>query len=89
LWPVTPSVANAGQLVRAHLSPFRGAELVVLAQPDRVGQALVATDDSRFFQTPGIDPVSVVRAGLAALTGSGDTGAATLEQQLAKNLYFP
>jgi membrane peptidoglycan carboxypeptidase len=38
---------------------------------------------------PGIDPISVVRAGLASLTGSGDTGAATLEQQLAKNLYFP
>lgn len=31
----------------------------------------------------------MVRTGLAALTGSGDTGSATLEQQLAKNLYFP
>ena len=89
LWPVTPSVANAGQLVRAHLSALRSAELVALPQPDRVGQALIATEDSRFFQTPGIDPVSAVRAGLATLTGSGDTGAATLEQQLAKNLYFP
>jgi penicillin-binding protein 1A len=62
---------------------------VVLPQPDRVGQALIATEDSRFWQTPGIDPVSTLRAGLATVTGNIDTGAATVEQQLAKNLYFP
>jgi membrane peptidoglycan carboxypeptidase len=89
LWPLTPSVADAGQLVRAHLSASHSAQLAALPQPDRVASALIATEDSRFSQTPGIDPVSVVRAGLATLTGSGDTGAATLEQQLAKNLYFP
>jgi membrane peptidoglycan carboxypeptidase len=89
LWPLTPSVAGAEQLVRERLAAHRAPELAALPRPDRVGQALIATEDSRFFRTPGIDPISVVRAGIAALTGSGDTGAATLEQQLAKNLYFP
>lgn len=89
LWRLTPSVTDAGQVVRAHLSAFNSPELVVLPKPDRVGQALIATEDSRFYQTPGIDPVSTLRAGLAAVTGNSDTGAATLEQQLAKNLYFP
>ncbi len=89
LWPLTPAVAGAGQLVRAHLGAFDSSELVALPQPDRVGQALIATEDSRFAQTPGIDPISTLRAGLATLTGNIDTGAATLEQQLAKNLYFP
>ena len=89
LWPLTPSVESAGYLVRAHLRTQHSQELTVLPRPDRVAQALVATEDSRFHQMPGIDPISVVRAGLATLTGSGDTGAATLEQQLAKNLYFP
>jgi membrane peptidoglycan carboxypeptidase len=89
LWPLTPGVANADQLVRTHLNAFHSADLIVLPRPDRMAQALIATEDSRFFQTPGIDPVSVVRAGLGTVTGSGDTGAATLEQQLAKNLYFP
>jgi membrane peptidoglycan carboxypeptidase len=89
LWPLTPSVDGAGRLVRAQLAIHHDAELVVLPSPDRVGQALIATEDSRFFWTPGIDPVSVLRMGLAAVTGSSDTGAATLEQQLAKNLYFP
>ena len=89
LWRLTPSVAGAGQLVRAHLSAFDSPELVALPKPDRVGQALIATEDSRFSQTPGIDPVSTLRASLAVMTGNIDTGAATLEQQLAKNLYFP
>jgi hypothetical protein len=75
--------------VRARLAIRLSADLAALPSPDRVGQALVATEDSRFFSTPGIDPVSAVRAGLATLTGSNDTGAATLEQQLAKNLYYP
>jgi membrane peptidoglycan carboxypeptidase len=89
LWPLTPSVAGAGRLVRAQLALHHSAELVALPSPDRVGQALIATEDSRFSSNPGIDPVSVLRAGLAALTGSSDTGAATGEQQLAKNLYYP
>jgi len=89
LWPLTPGVAQAGQLIRAHLAALHSPELVALPVPDRVGQALIATEDSRFFQTPGVDPISAVRAGLATVTGSGDTGGATLEQQLAKNLYFP
>ena len=89
LWPLTPSVANASELVQTHLSSVHSSELLTLPQPDRVAQALIATEDSRFAQTPGIDPVSAARAGLATLTGNVDTGAATLEQQLAKNLYFP
>jgi membrane peptidoglycan carboxypeptidase len=89
LWPLTPSVAGAGQLVGGQLAIHHSVQLAALPSPDRVGRALIATEDSRFFASPGIDPVSVVRAGLAALTGSSDTGAATLEQQLAKNLYYP
>jgi len=89
LWPLTPSVDSAGYLVRARLRTQHSPELTALPRPDRVAQALVATEDSRFRQMPGIDPISVVRVGLATLSGSSDTGGATLEQQLAKNLYFP
>lgn len=87
LWPLSPSVARAGELVRAELAGHHSAELVALPRPDRVGQALIATEDARFYQTPGIDPVSVARVGIAVLTGGSETGGATLEQQLAKNLY--
>jgi penicillin-binding protein 1A len=89
LWPFTPSVDNASQLVRANLATHHSPELAALPRPDRVAQALIATENSRFYQMPGIDLVSVVRVAFATLTGNSDTGGATLEQQLAKNLYFP
>jgi len=89
LWPFTPSVDNASQLVRANLATHHSRELAALPRPDRVAQALIATENSRFYQMPGIDLVSVVRVAFATLTGNSDTGGATLEQQLAKNLYFP
>ncbi|MHB8187791.1 MAG: hypothetical protein ACYDDU_17325 [Dermatophilaceae bacterium] len=69
LWRLTPRVAGAGQVVRAHLGIHHGADLAALPSPDRVAQALVATEDSRFSSTPGIDPVSMVRLGLAAWCG--------------------
>jgi membrane peptidoglycan carboxypeptidase len=88
LWPLTPSVADADVLIKAQLRAHHSPGLVALPDPDRVAQALIATENSRFTKTPGIDPLSALRAALATVTGSRDTGAATLEQQLAKNLYF-
>lgn len=89
LWPSTPGVGNAAQLISARVTARDAPVLVALPSPDRVAQALIATEDSRFSTTLGVDPISAARAGFAMVTGSGDTGAATLEQQLAKNLYFP
>ncbi len=89
LWPVTPGVHDAGSLIRARLGAHGSPVLTTLAGSDKVVRALVATEDSRFYVTPGVDPISAARAGVALVTGGVDTGAATLEQQLAKNLYFP
>ena len=61
LWPVTPSVDSAGQLVRASLATHHSPELAALPRRDRVAQALIATENSRFNQMPGIDLVSAVR----------------------------
>jgi membrane peptidoglycan carboxypeptidase len=89
LWPVTPDAGSAEQLIRTRLAAHGAVELTSLPHPDRVAQALLATEDSRFFWTPGVDPISVVRVGVASMTSSTDTGGATLEQQLAKNLFVP
>lgn len=60
-----------------------GTRTTALPEPAAV---LIATEDSRFYDTPGIDPISVIRAAKAGIGGS-DTGGATVEQQLAKQLY--
>ena len=48
--------------------------------------ALIATEDVRFFQHSGIDVRSLISSAFSTLTGDG-RGASTITQQLAKNLY--
>ena len=57
--------------------------------PQDVVNALVATEDARFFEHEGIDPVSVARVIFKTII-MGDRssgGGSTISQQLAKNLY--
>ena len=84
-WVLTPSVDDAPQRVAAFLAQHDSPALAG-AVPSRLADALIATEDSRFRSNPGVDPVSLLRAPWTLLTGQ-DAGGATLEQQLAKNLY--
>jgi Transglycosylase len=83
---VTPSVGNARALARgqdrAHHVAYPGPPV-----PARFAAALEATEDHRFAEEPGIDPIAVGRVAIGRLTGRGDEGGATLYQQLAKVLY--
>jgi membrane peptidoglycan carboxypeptidase len=85
---VTPSAGNARQVARAfdkaHNAVYPGAPV-----PARFAAALEATEDHRFSEEPGIDPVAVARVLYGGVTGKGDEGGATLYQQLAKMLYTP
>ena len=49
--------------------------------------ALVATEDERFYEHSGIDPISLVSAVVGAATGKSRGGASTISQQLAKMLF--
>ncbi len=50
---------------------------------------LLASEDRRFYQHHGFDPISFTRAAVAnVFTGSFSQGGSTITQQLAKNMYF-
>ena len=52
-------------------------------------KAIVAVEDSTFYEHHGVDHVSVLRAFLINLeNGKSMQGGSTLTQQLAKNLFF-
>src|SRR5690242_4200516 len=70
LWPLTPSVADAEQRVAARLAQHGAVDPHALASPNRVGLAIIATEDSRFYAHHGVDALGVARAALAALGGS-------------------
>ncbi|MEM1381299.1 MAG: PBP1A family penicillin-binding protein [Pseudomonadota bacterium] len=57
--------------------------------PPYVVDAFLATEDRRFFEHPGFDPGSLVRATLINWTaGTVVQGGSTITQQLVKNLFL-
>ena len=64
--------------------PLRMADV-----PPYLVQAIVATEDRRFFDHSGFDPVALVRAVIANVrAGRVRQGGSTLTQQLAKNIFL-
>ena len=56
--------------------------------PDVLIDALIATEDSRFFQHNGLDLFRFIKASVLQLVGSDDAGgASTLSMQVIKNTY--
>jgi penicillin-binding protein 1C len=58
---------------------------MVAPPPDRVARATLALEDRRFWQHPGVDPVSVLRAVWQNLSsGRTRSGASTIAMQVAR-----
>jgi len=52
-------------------------------------QATIATEDKRFYQHPGVDPIGIARAVWQNVTEKGIvSGASTITQQLARNVFL-
>jgi membrane peptidoglycan carboxypeptidase len=86
LYAFTPSAGQATSLASAqaaeHHIAYPGPPV-----PQYFAEALVATEDHRFYTDPGVDPLAMVRVAASWLTGRTDGGGSTIDQQLAKNLY--
>lgn len=84
----SPSVSTAPAKVQAILAanhaPSDGGVV-----PAKVGAALLATEDSRYYHGLAVDPRGVVRGSWGVITGDSNAGGATIEIQLAKMLYMP
>ena len=57
--------------------------------PQSLQDAVIATEDVRFWHHPGVDPIGITRALFRNVTHHGMTeGGSTLTQQLVKNYYL-
>lgn len=57
--------------------------------PDLLQKAILATEDNRFYEHFGIDPIGITRAFInLVLTGEKSQGASTLTQQLARGFFL-
>jgi membrane peptidoglycan carboxypeptidase len=86
IFVLTPSAGQAMTLTQAqaqeHHITYPGPQV-----PRYFAEALVATEDHRFYSDPGVDPLAMARAAFSWVTGQHDQGGSTIDQQLAKNLY--
>ncbi|PJG82963.1 penicillin-binding protein 1A [Caviibacterium pharyngocola] len=57
--------------------------------PKKLIDAILATEDSRFYEHHGLDPVGIARAVAVAISkGGASQGASTITQQLARNFFL-
>lgn len=57
--------------------------------PQDLINALIATEDSRYYDHFGFDPIGITRAAAAVIaSGSASQGASTITQQLARNFFL-
>ena len=86
--PSVTLLAADGALV-ATFGDLFGEPLHLNEMPAYLPQAVIATEDRRFYSHFGIDPWGMMRAGVADMrAGHVVQGGSTITQQLAKNLFL-
>ncbi len=88
LLAATPSVRSAPALVARELAANHAPSDQGVV-PYKVATALLATEDSRFYSDPALDPQGTARALWGLVSHNPNEGGATIEVQLAKMLYTP
>ena len=77
-----------GELI-AQYGEKRRVPLTLQQMPPELIKAFIATEDSRFYEHHGVDPVGIFRAAsIALMSGHASQGASTITQQLARNFFL-
>ncbi len=81
-------LAEDGTLL-ARYGSVHGQPILIKNLPPMLANAVLATEDRRFFDHFGIDLIGVLRAAIRNIsTGAIRQGGSTITQQLAKNLFL-
>jgi penicillin-binding protein 1B len=88
----TPSLTLDAPVLTALMSTGREKrrQVPLASIPPRMIQAVLAIEDRRFYDHPGVDPIRIIGALISNLTGDKPylEGASTLTQQLARNFFL-
>ncbi len=81
-------LSKDGELI-SQFGEKRRIPLIRKEIPDQLVNAFIATEDSRFYQHIGMDPIGIMRAAsVYILSGSAKQGASTITQQVARNFFL-
>ncbi len=85
----TVTLLAADGSVLAHYGELYGVAVQLREMPPHLPHAVLAIEDRRFYEHPGIDVLGIARAALTNIwAGSVRSGGSTVTQQLAKNLFL-
>lgn len=77
-----------GKLI-AQYGAKRRIPVTLKQMPKQLIQAMIATEDARYFSHPGVDFIGILRAGVAVLSsGRKVQGASTITMQVARNFFL-
>lgn len=87
-WQTPMQIFSAdGQLI-SQFGEKKRIPLTLDQMPKSLINAILATEDNRFYSHFGIDPVGIARAVFAKLIGKSKGGASTITQQVARNFFL-
>ncbi|MGE5362199.1 MAG: PBP1A family penicillin-binding protein [Bacteroidales bacterium] len=88
----TPTATLDPPLLTALISTSREKRRQVpLAKiPKQVVQAVLAIEDSRYYEHPGVDPIGIIGAAITNMRGKKSylSGGSTITQQLTRNVFL-
>jgi penicillin-binding protein 1A len=85
----TITVQAADGTVLAHYGELYGVAVQLHQLPPHLPHAVLAVEDRRFYEHPGVDPIGIARAVWTNIwAGQVRSGGSTISQQLAKNLFL-
>ena len=77
-----------GELI-SQFGEKRRIPLTLEEMPDLLIKAVLATEDNRFYEHPGVDVIGMLRAAtVVAFSGEAKQGASTITQQLARVFFL-
>ena len=102
IYPTLPNVSHLQQyrpkeplqifsqegLLIAEFGEERRDHVLIQNVPQKMINAILAIEDRRFFEHPGIDIIGVLRAALKNISGQGHEGASTITMQVARNFFL-
>ena len=62
--------------------------LTIKEMPELMIQAILATEDNRFYQHFGVDPIGMSRAVIGQIMGQNKGGGSTITMQVARNFFL-
>jgi len=82
-------IYTADGKLMAQFGDQRRTPVTIDEVPQQLINAILATEDARYYQHHGVDPVGVVRAAVAVLSsGRKVQGASTITMQVARNFFL-